>query len=72
MCASIEFIFIFVYKIRYLVALAKWVPNFVIELYYTSFQWVIMVVLELIWIAITFGLEFDNCPRSDKLCVFDT
>ena len=50
--------------------LAKRIPNLVIDLYYTSFQWVIMVVLEMIWIAITFGLEFDNCPRLDSLIMY--
>ena len=61
-CASIEFLFLFVYKIKCLVALAKRVPNFVIELYHSSFQWAIMIIFEIIWVAITFGLQFDNCP----------
>ena len=65
-CASIEFIFLFVYKLKWLAMLGKRIPNLVIDLYYTSFQWVIMVVLEMIWLAITFGLKFDDCPRLDS------
>ncbi|KAI6656562.1 Heparan-alpha-glucosaminide N-acetyltransferase-like [Oopsacas minuta] len=63
-CASIEFIFLFVYRIKWLAKLATWIPNLAIDLYYTSFQWVIMFVIEIIWLAITFGLQFDDCPRG--------
>lgn len=62
-CASIEFVFLFVYKLKWLEKLGKLLPNLVADLYYSSFQWIIMLILEMIWLIVTLGVELEGCPR---------